>query len=150
MPAGEICVLVATDYHLKPPKASLFTSLIGFTTALNTEQSATSWTHSRSRNASPHSSLFTCRKNSFPGCRTLLNIFLTACISLSTLGVAKVCVPSVTAEVSGVDKETTRLLSPRQTNTFLSIFVWNFRPKRCTQLWERSYGCGQSVTVHKN
>ena len=128
--------MVATGYHFNTTSKcfnSLFTSVIGFTTALNTDRSVTSWTPSRSRNAPPHSSLFTCRKNSCLGCRTSLNVSRTACISLSTSGVA---VPSVTAEAAGVEKETTRLFSPRQTKTFFSISARNFGAKRCTHLRE--------------
>lgn len=48
--------------------ASLLTSVTGFMTALTTDRSAITVCPSMSRKTPPHSSLFSCRKNSWPGC----------------------------------------------------------------------------------
>ena len=92
------------------------TSVAGFTTARKMGFSAILWLLSRSINAPPHSSLFICRKKSWPGCKTSANVTRVACFrpSTSTTG--------VDSEDEGIAKGTIRVFSPMLTSTSLAIF----------------------------
>ena len=77
--------------EIKKPQ-NLLTSVTGFKTALTTDRFAISSLPNGSRNTPPHSSLFNCRKNSWPGCRMSLNKALIAWVSAFASETAEVAV----------------------------------------------------------